>query len=76
MPAMPPIVHKMLLILAALGIAAGITLFPWWMLDKVPDELSNLYGMTAILWAPCALLLGVIACCGFVHKLWPRDGGD
>ncbi|WP_269532683.1 hypothetical protein [Chitinimonas sp. BJYL2] len=71
---MTTFVRKALLILVALGIACGLTLLPWFLLFHViPDSLSNIWGMTAILWAPLALLLGVAAGGLFAFMLWPRQ---
>lgn len=70
-------IHKALLFLAALGIACGVTVLPWFLLfHVVPDSMSNFWGMTAILWAPLALVLGVAAGCLFVYMLWPRHPDD
>ena len=69
-------IRKLLLVLAAMGIASGLTLLPWFLLFHViPDSESNFWGMTAILWAPLALLVGVAAGCLFAYTLWPRNTG-
>jgi hypothetical protein len=66
-------IRKLLLVLAALGIAGGLTLLPWLLLFYViPDSLSNFWGMTAILWAPLALVVGVAAGGLFALMFWPR----
>jgi nitrate reductase gamma subunit len=67
-------IRKLLLVLAALGIAGGLTVLPWFLLFYViPDSLSNFWGMTAILWAPLALVVGVAAGSLFAFMFWPRN---
>jgi hypothetical protein len=67
-------VRKVLLVIAAVGIAVALTLLPWFLLFHViPDSASNFWGMTAILWAPLALLIGMAAGIALAFALWPRQ---
>ena len=70
---MPPFLRKVLLVFAGLLIAAAITYLPWAVLWRLTGPISSLYGMTAILWAPLALIIGIVAGRRFVRALWPRE---
>lgn len=70
---MPDLVHKLLLIAGAGLIAAGVTTFPWMVLFRLSGDISTFMGMTAILWAPFALLVGIAGGGLFAWRLWPRD---
>ena len=70
---MPSMLRKMLLFAGALLIAAAITWFPWLLLARTTGEISSLFGMTAILWAPLALIVGILAGILFAFFLWPRQ---
>lgn len=65
--------RKCLLVPAAMAVAAGITALPWLIVFRMEGPASNFWGMTAILWAPLALLLGVVAGGALAFRLWPRD---
>jgi len=69
---MPSILRKTLLVVGAILIAAAITVFPWLLLERTTGEISSLFGMTAILWAPLALIAGIVAGILFAFLLWPR----
>jgi hypothetical protein len=64
---------KSVLVLAAALIAAGVTCLPWLVLFKLPDSVSTFWGITAILWAPLALVAGIVGGCFFAYTLWPRN---
>lgn len=69
---MPSLVRKTLLVVGAALIAAAITGFPWLLLARTTGEISSLFGMTAILWAPLALIVGIFAGILFAFLFWPR----
>jgi hypothetical protein len=70
---MAPVARKILSLLGGALLAAGITLLPWYALFHwVSDEYSNIYGMTALLWAPAALFFGIVAGALFSYLFWPR----
>jgi len=71
---MPSSTRKILSVLASLLIAAAITYLPWFVLFRLEGDISQLVGMTAILWAPLALLLGIVAGILFSVACWPRQG--
>ena len=66
------IIRKFSLVLGAMLIAAAITYYPWTYLDEFTGSASSVYGMSALLWAPCALFIGVGAGFAFAFALWPR----
>lgn len=72
---MPPVLRKFLLVLGAALVAAGITYLPWVILFRLPDAVSTFWGMTAILWAPLFLIIGIAAGYFSALALWPR-GSD
>ena len=69
---MLPALRKFLLIVAACVIAAGITYYPWTYMARLTGAASSFYGMTSVVWAPVALVLGVAAGILFAYALWPR----
>lgn len=69
---MSTLIRKLLLLLGGLLIAAGITYYPWTYLDRLTGAASSAYGMSAILWAPTALILGVVSGATFAFVFWPR----
>lgn len=69
---MSPFFRKILLVLAGLLIAAGITYYPWTYIDHFTGEASSVYGMSAVIWAPAALIIGIFSGAAFVFALWPR----
>ena len=69
---MSPALRKLLAILGGLLIAAGITWYPWTYWDHLTGAASSVYGMSALLWAPAALIIGIAAGTGFAVLLWPR----
>ncbi|KFN43043.1 hypothetical protein [Arenimonas oryziterrae] len=70
---MPPLLRKLLLVLGAILIVIGLTCLPWLILDHLTGPISTFVGMTAILWAPLALILGVLLGGLFAMILWPRE---
>lgn len=70
---MTAIVRKFVLVLAALGIAALVTWLPWFVLFNYEGDGNQLFGMTAILWAPLALIVGLVAGASFAFFFWPRN---
>ena len=69
---MPAVLRKLLLLAGAVLLAAAITYFPWWILWNIQAEWSTLYRMSAILWAPLALIAGLGAGAMFAWFFWPR----
>jgi hypothetical protein len=69
---LPLALHKLLVAFAALLLAAGIIVLPWVIVFRLTGPESNFWGMTAILWAPLALLLGIGAGFVFARRVWPR----
>ena len=69
---MPPVIRNSLVVLGAMLIVAGITVLPWVMLFQFEGPNSTFWGMTAILWAPLALLVGLAAGVGFAIVAWAR----
>jgi uncharacterized membrane protein len=69
---MSPSFRKIMLVLAGLLIAAGITYYPWTYIDHFTGEASSVYGMSAVIWAPAALIIGIFSGAAFVFVLWPR----
>ena len=63
---------KLGLIIGGLLIAAAVTVYPWTYWDDFTGGASSVYGMSALLWAPAALIIGVAAGSTFVVLLWPR----
>jgi hypothetical protein len=66
-------VRKILLVAGALAIAALVTCLPWFVLFNYEGEGNQLFGFTAILWAPLALIVGVVAGAAFAYVFWPRN---
>lgn len=64
--------RKFLLVLGALLVAGSITYYPWTYMDDFTGATSTFYGLTAIFWAPSALLAGLLAGFFFAFALWPR----
>lgn len=69
---MSPSFRRFIAILGGLLIAAAITCFPWTYWDKLEGSISAVYGMSAMIWAPTALILGVAAGLMFGFTIWPR----
>lgn len=65
--------RKLLIVLGAGLIAAGITYLPWAIFWRLPDSVSTFWGMTAILWAPLFLMTGIAAGCWVGWTLWRRE---
>lgn len=63
---------KLGLVVGGLLIAAVITVYPWTYWDHVTGAASSVYGMSALIWAPAALIIGIAAGTGFAVLLWPR----
>lgn len=60
---------RFIAILGGLLIAAGITYYPWTYWDDLEGNLSAVYGMSAMIWAPAALILGIAAGLMFAFAL-------
>ena len=69
---MPPMTRKILLVLGALLIASAITYYPWTLLDRFPGSAGYAYFLSAVIWAPSALLIGLGVGFVFPFLLWPR----
>jgi TRAP-type C4-dicarboxylate transport system permease small subunit len=69
---MSPALRKLLAILGGLLIAGGITWYPWTYWDHFTGSASSVYGMSAVIWAPAALVIGLMAGAAFAVVLWPR----
>lgn len=69
---MSPSFRKLMLIVGGLFIAAGITYYPWTYIDHFTGAASSVYGMSAIIWAPAALIIGLVSGAAFAFALWPR----
>jgi hypothetical protein len=69
---MPRPLRNLLVVLGAIVVATGITLLPWWILFRLDGPDSNFWGMTAILWAPLALLVGLVLGGVFAVFAWAR----
>lgn len=72
---MSPPFRRFIAILGGLLIAAGITWYPWTYWDDLEGNLSAVYGMSAMIWAPAALIVGVGAGLMFAFAVWPRRHG-
>ena len=72
---MPPALRKLLAIVGGLLVAAGITWYPWTYWDHFTGGASAVYGMSAMIWAPAALIIGLACGAVFVVLCWPRRGG-
>lgn len=72
---MSPSLRRFIAILGGLLIAAGITWYPWTYWDDLEGNLSAIYGMSAMIWAPAAFIVGVVAGLMFAFALWPRRQG-
>lgn len=70
---MPEPLRKVSLILGALLIWVGITWYPWTYWDRFTGTASTVYGLSAVIWAPGALLLGLFLGIAFAIWLWPRQ---
>ena len=69
---MSPAFQKLLCILGAVLITAAITWFPWTYFDHFTGAASSVYGMSSIIWAPTAALIGLGTGAFLAYSLWPR----
>lgn len=68
--------RKCVAIAGGLLIAATIAYYPWSFRDDIPVDADAFYWMTAILWAPTALIVGIGAGLWFGFARWPRKPRD
>lgn len=61
--------RKFLPVFGALLIAGSITYYPETYMDELTGHASAFYGLTAIYWAPVALLVGVASGCFFCIRV-------
>jgi hypothetical protein len=73
---MSPGLRKLIAIAGGLLIAAAIAYCPWSFRDDIPVEADTFYWMTAMLWAPTALIVGIGAGLWFGYRRWPRKPRD
>ena len=64
--------RKFVIVLVSTLVAALITCGPWVVLAKATGPISQLFGMTAILWAPLALIVGIASGVLIAVFSWPR----
>lgn len=69
---MSPGIRKFVAIAGGLLTTAAITYYAWSFRDDTPVEADTFYRMTAMLWAPTALIVGIGAGPWFGHRRWPR----
>jgi heme/copper-type cytochrome/quinol oxidase subunit 2 len=68
--------RKCLLVVVAIIMAAGITYYPWTLMDRWTGTASTVYGMSSLLWAPAALIIGIVAGFCFAFAFWPRKSKE
>lgn len=69
---MSPGFRRFVAIVGGLLLAAEITYYPWSYIDHFTGDASTVYGMTMILWAPAALIMGLGTGLLFGFVMWPR----
>jgi hypothetical protein len=45
--------------------------YPWTYIDEFTGAASSFYGMTSLIWAPSAAIIGILAGTLFAYALWP-----